>query len=58
MGKDYRFNEENQPEEQAHFIKIWDFMSLVEGTEIGCKYRTRSLFFALTRLTLILIVSD
>lgn len=43
MGKDYRFNEENQPEEQAHFIKIWDFMSLVEGTEVGCKSSARSL---------------
>lgn len=37
MGKDMRFNEDNQPEEQAYFIKIWDFMSLVEGTEHGCK---------------------
>lgn len=40
MGKDCLFNELRQPEEQAYFIKIWDFMSLVEGTEIGCKRKS------------------
>ena len=49
MGKDLRFNEENQPDEQAYFIKIWDFMSLVEGTEQGCKYSRQSSVLVLSR---------
>ena len=37
MGKDRQQNENRQIEEEAYFIKIWDFMSLVEGTSQGCK---------------------
>ena len=44
MGKDCTFNEDRQPEEQAYFIKIWDFMSLVESTEAGCKLYPQSIF--------------
>ena len=40
MGKDILINESNQVEEEAYFIKIWDFMSLVEGTS-GCKCATK-----------------
>ena len=38
MGKDRLLNENRQIEEEAYFIKIWDFMSLVEGTSPGCKW--------------------
>ena len=37
MGKDFLYNENREREEEAYFIKIWDFMSLVENTEAGCK---------------------
>ena len=37
MGKDRQYNESGGFEEEALFIKIWDFMSLVEGTSPGCK---------------------
>jgi len=37
MGKDCIYNEDHSVDEYAYFIKIWDFMSLVEGTEKGCK---------------------
>ena len=37
MGKDRHF-EGGQIAEEAFFIKIWDFMSLVESTSPGCKY--------------------
>jgi len=43
MGKDRQLNENRQIEEEAYFIKIWDFMSLVEGTSQGCKYSLKSL---------------
>lgn len=38
MGKDNFLDENRNPAEEAYFIKIWDFMSLVEGTSPGCKY--------------------
>ena len=38
MGKDHTFNESKQISEEAFFIKIWDFMALVEGTSPGCKF--------------------
>ena len=37
MGKDRQLSETGQVEEEAYFIKIWDFVSLVEGTSPGCK---------------------
>ena len=40
MGKDRALNENRQVSEEAYFIKIWDFMSLVEGTAAGCKFAT------------------
>ena len=43
MGRDRTFNENMQVAEEANFIKIWDFMSLVEGTLPGCKLRSDSL---------------
>ena len=40
MGKDRQLSETGQVEEEAYFIKIWDFVSLVEGTSPGCKCAT------------------
>ena len=37
MGKDRQISDNGQIEEEAYFIKIWDFMSLVESTSPGCK---------------------
>ena len=38
MGKDKQYDENREIQEEAYFIKIWDFMSLVESTSPGCKY--------------------
>ena len=51
MGKDRQISEGGQIEEEAYFIKIWDFMSLVESTSPGCKYSsTTDNFWWLTSL--------
>ena len=38
MGKDRTLDENMENSQVAYFIKIWDFMSLVEGTSKGCKF--------------------
>ena len=37
MGKDFYYNESRERDDEAYFIKIWDFKSLIESEEDGCK---------------------